>query len=95
MGNVLETRRSDAKSRFERLQKRLTAAEDIAAEKACVYATGSYGRGEASEYSDLALFIVGRRSSSQPDLSHLDQICLKANACYLPAERVGPSARRG
>ena len=55
MGNVLETRRSDAKSRFERLQKRLTAAEDIAAEKACVYATGSYGRGEASEYSDLAL----------------------------------------
>src|SRR5258708_26171175 len=60
MGEVLEARRSETTSRFEQLQKRLKDAEELAAGKACVYATGSFGRGEASKHSDLDLFIVGR-----------------------------------
>lgn len=78
MGEVLESRRSEAKSRFGKLQNSLGAAQTIAGDKACVYATGSYGREEASAYSDLDLFIVGLGSIDKRKLSNLDEICLKA-----------------
>lgn len=51
-----------------------------------MYATGSYGREEANEHSDLDLFIVGLTSeeknpwnSHRSRLSHLDEICIKAD----------------
>ncbi len=77
MGKVLETRRSKTNARFEELQKELTPASGIAAKRACVYATGSFGRGEASKYSDLDLFIVGLGKSKRR-LSRLDEIRLEA-----------------
>ncbi|MGA7761235.1 MAG: nucleotidyltransferase domain-containing protein [Candidatus Binataceae bacterium] len=79
MGEVLETRRSETTSRFERLQKQLSAADKLAADKACVYATGSFGRGEASKYSDLDLFIVGRGDKNRRELSNLEEIRIKAD----------------
>jgi predicted nucleotidyltransferase len=79
MGEVLETRRSETTSRFEQLQKRLSAADKLAADKACVYATGSFGRGEASKYSDLDLFIVGRADKNRRELSNLEEIRIKAD----------------
>jgi predicted nucleotidyltransferase len=78
MGDILEARREETKTRFEQLQKRLSVAEALSRDKACVYATGSFGRGEASKYSDLDLFIVSRGSLDKPELSNLDEICLKA-----------------
>ena len=78
MGKVLETRRSETKERFEQLQKELLSADQLIAEKACVYATGSFGRGEASSYSDLDLFIVGLGEPASRELAPLDEICLKA-----------------
>jgi hypothetical protein len=78
MGDILEARRDETKTRFEQLQERLAVAEELSRDKACVYATGSFGRGEASKYSDLDLFIVGRGSIDHPELSNLDEICLKA-----------------
>jgi len=59
--------------------------------RACVYATGSFGRLEASNNSDLDLFIVGlnkpldgeavgqRRRGVESRLSNLDAICIKAD----------------
>ncbi len=79
MGKVLEDRRSETKSRFEQLQKELRGAEKLAAKKACVYATGSFGRDEASKYSDLDLFIVGRGEKNRRELSRLEEICVKAD----------------
>ena len=58
--NFLQTRRETANSRLEQLKEELDKADKLAQYKACVYLTGSYGRGEASHYSDLDLFIVGR-----------------------------------
>jgi nucleotidyltransferase-like protein len=78
MGDILEARRDETETRFEQLQERLITAEALARDKACVYATGSFGRGEASKYSDLDLFIVSRGSLDKPALSNLDEICLKA-----------------
>jgi hypothetical protein len=54
--------------------------------KACVYATGSFGRCEASGHSDLDVFIAGRNDGKAgPDgkegslLTRLDEICIKAD----------------
>jgi len=59
MGELLENRRSETKKRFTELRERLKEAEELIKGKACVYVTGSFGRGEASQFSDLDLFIVG------------------------------------
>jgi UTP:GlnB (protein PII) uridylyltransferase len=56
----LERRRSATEKRITALRTRLIDAGARAGDKACVYATGSLGRGEASTHSDLDLFIVGR-----------------------------------
>jgi hypothetical protein len=71
----------------DQLKNLLIEAEKIAGGNACVYATGSFGRVEASNHSDLDLFIVGK-SENKPDfegrpishrmLSGLSEICLKA-----------------
>lgn len=69
------------------LGSRLPEAKALLGEDACVYATGSYGRLEASEYSDLDLFIVGLSKSADPQdgdflesrLTRLNEICVKAD----------------
>jgi predicted nucleotidyltransferase len=47
-----------------------------------VYATGSFAREEASEHSDLDLFIAGKvvedNSKKRSALSRLDEICVTA-----------------
>ncbi len=79
-------RRSQTQERLRVLQDKLRSAEEISADKACVYATGSFGRGEASKHSNLDLFIVGKRNGKPgPDgkegslLKRLDEILLKAD----------------
>lgn len=57
----------------------MTDAENLCADKACVYATGSFARGEASQYSDLDVFIVGEGTDEKPALDPLDQILVKAD----------------
>ena len=82
----LSDRRSKTVERINELRTRLTAAEAIASGKACVYVTGSFGRCEASTYSDLDLFILGKGESKsdrdgkhRSQLRNLDEICLKAD----------------
>jgi predicted nucleotidyltransferase len=82
-------RRETSRSRLVEVQRELTESEALATGKACVYATGSFARGEASRFSDLDLFIVGKSESPQakagqtpppPErlLKRLDEICIKA-----------------
>ncbi|MCC6521771.1 MAG: nucleotidyltransferase domain-containing protein [Polyangiaceae bacterium] len=80
----LEQRRRSSRERLEELVAKLSESQRLTDQKACIYATGSYARGEASEHSDLDLFIVGRSTAptdgSKPRraLSKLDEICVKA-----------------
>jgi len=76
---MIETRRAYAADRFLALQERLKDAEAICNGKACVYATGSFARGEAHQWSDLDLFIVGQGSDEKRDLSRLDEIQVEAD----------------
>lgn len=79
MGDLLERRRRETGTRLELLRKELQDAAKLATGRACVYATGSFARGEANAHSDLDLFIVGRGSVKERQLRKLDEICLKAD----------------
>ncbi len=80
---LLDRRRQETKERFAKLRQGLLEAEQLCAGKACVYATGSFGRGEASQHSDLDLFIVGQTKDSKRLLGRLDEIRLKADLIEL------------
>lgn len=83
MGAVLDQRRLKSAERISDLQARLTDAARLATGKACIYATGSFARGEASDYSDLDLFIVGKtrtvKGQTVRALKRLDETCIKAD----------------
>ncbi len=72
-------RRLETRKRIEKLRGELTRAAHLCGDTACVYMTGSFGRGEASTYSDLDLFIVGQGTREAPALSRLNQILVKAD----------------
>ena len=85
MGELAD-RRGKTETRIHLIRGDLKTAEARAAGKACVYATGSFGRCEASVHSDLDLFIVGKRDGKPgPDgkegslLKRLDEILIKAD----------------
>jgi UTP:GlnB (protein PII) uridylyltransferase len=56
--SYLASTRQASEERFTKLKSDLEEAESLIAGKACVYATGSFGRFEAGPTSDLDLFIV-------------------------------------
>lgn len=76
--DFLQNRRKNANSRLEELTNELGSARKLADGKACVYLIGSYGRGEASNQSDIDLFIVGGGTKKERDLKNLDEILIKA-----------------
>lgn len=79
MGDVLNQRRESTNRLLEELRSRLEDAAERASGKACVYATGSFARAEAGQFSDLDLFIVGGGPKEQRLLKRLDEICIKAD----------------
>jgi len=78
---ALESRRRYSQSRLESLRAELDecGTERRVDGRACVYLTGSFGRGEASPYSDVDLFLVGLGAGDERKLSRLDEICVKAD----------------
>lgn len=79
MGDLIEGRRARTDERIRELKAELQEAEKLAAGKACVYMTGSFGRGEASGYSDLDIFIAGKDRDTKPLLKGLDETLVKAS----------------
>jgi UTP:GlnB (protein PII) uridylyltransferase len=94
----LADRRNQTEARIQEIRGQLKTAQDRAAGKACVYATGSFGRSEASPHSDLDLFIVGKRNGQPgPDgkegslLKRLDEILIKADLIQVTRKLGSPS----
>lgn len=77
----LKERRKFTNQRIADVKERLRGTEKLTDGKACVYATGSYGRGEASSHSDLDVFIAAKAQVDKPvsQLNRLDEICVKAD----------------
>lgn len=94
VGEVLSHRRELTEKRIEELQLKLGSTRSLCADHACVYATGSFGRIEASSHSDLDLFILSsemekgspEKPRKEPSLSNLKQICVKANLIHATEE---------
>ncbi len=87
-GDYVRRRRTETNARLDQLRSKLTAAEEQARGKACVYVTGSFGRTEAGRHSDLDLFIAGRTTDAPGSdtgrqkrraLPRLEEICIKAD----------------
>lgn len=84
--DIISSRRENTKSRIKDLREKLLESEKLLSGKACVYATGSFGRLEAYGSSDLDLFIVGLTDGAGPadsgdnksELSNLDATLVKA-----------------
>jgi predicted nucleotidyltransferase len=74
----LDVRREESANRLQMLRNRLLQSETLCVGKACVYVTGSFGRGEASKHSDLDIFMVGQGMGGKRALSRLDEILVKA-----------------
>lgn len=84
---TLLKRRALTEQRLRDLGDALGKAEapSIVDKCACVYATGSVGRGEMSETSDLDIFIIRDRSLERP-LTNLNEIRLKARLIEVARE---------
>jgi len=69
----LRRRRAESEKRTARLKTRIARlGADYDLSKVCIYATGSYGRGESSRSSDIDLFLLDVAPSAKR-LGHLDQ----------------------
>lgn len=81
----IRSRRGQVKERIAALQSSLNDSARKISGKACVYATGSFGRLEAGPESDLDLFIVGidagdrEKKIYKSALSNLDATLVKAD----------------
>lgn len=77
---ILNLRRTRTEQRIQELKIELQNSNKIVCDVACVYMTGSFGRLEASEHSDLDLFIASKGDKEgTPLLSKLDEVLLKAD----------------
>lgn len=73
-------RRELAQNRLRELKSELSGADRDLSRKACIYTIGSYGREEASEFSDLDVFIVDESENPKTrSLSNLDLTCALAD----------------
>lgn len=82
----IEKRKAITDEHIVKLKEHLSLSAGLVAKKACVYATGSYGRGEANDGSDLDLFIVSKTvivdektKREKILLSNLDKIRVQAD----------------
>jgi predicted nucleotidyltransferase len=71
---ILAERRRTTAARLDRLRDHLTRenTEALLGNAACIYATGSVGRGETSEHSDLDVFIVASTGDTAPAGAPID-----------------------
>lgn len=90
---AIDKRREYTIAKTAELQALLTDSQALIGSVASVCITGSFGRLEASQYSDLDLFIIGRNRKPdsaidtntdilESELTHLDEICVKADLIH-------------
>lgn len=89
----IKSRRKFTLLRMGELKAKLIDSESTFGGSVCVYATGSYGRGEAGKDSDLDLFIAAKTIQVDRDglaaarnLTRLSEIVLKAKLIHSTQE---------
>ena len=78
--SLLAKRRNYSKNQLTALQSRLTSFEVVnELQDLCIYVTGSYGRLEASEHSDIDLFFIHKGTSYDNAISKIKKTLLDAD----------------
>lgn len=85
MENVpLEDRRKFSSNKLETLKGKLQEIEELKKHEGfCVYVTGSFGRREATKYSDLDLFFLSNGSADKNGISRLSKTLIDADLIRL------------
>ncbi len=76
---ILYSRKQQSTLRIEKLCSAVSKAKEIKADpNLCIYATGSFGRLEASKYSDLDLFFIHLGSEDKNKVSKVNKTLVDA-----------------
>ena len=93
---ILHQRKSNAEDRVNSIRDALSDSQDVPdAPNLCVYITGSYGRLEASQYSDLDLFFIHLGSEKDDSISNVDKTLIDANVIKICRKLEFPEFTKG
>ena len=83
--NLIEERKSWSEGKIGNFRQSVRCLPEVTKhDDLCIYVTGSFGRLEASEYSDLDLFFIKKNGQDRTHMSHIDKVLMDAaliNAC--------------
>ena len=78
--SLIEERKKWSASRIDDFSKGVSALPEVTKHAdLCIYVTGSFGRLEASEHSDLDLFFIKRKSQGISEMSRIDKTMMDAS----------------
>jgi hypothetical protein len=82
MNQVLQARRDFCEPKLALLRDKVKTLQPLATASIpshlCIYVTGSFGRLDASQFSDLDVFLVSTGSAAAPSLSKIDTTLVEA-----------------
>jgi predicted nucleotidyltransferase len=77
--DIIEERKANCLSKIHEIKDRIGTLEAISNfSSLSIYVTGSYGRLEASEYSDLDIFFIHKGSENEQRVSNIEKTLLDA-----------------
>jgi nucleotidyltransferase-like protein len=86
-GDILAERKEQSQARIAQLQQYITEIPVLQKlEGLCIYATGSYGRLEASEHSDIDLFFIHRGEKEKDAIPQIKKTLLDARLIELTGD---------
>ena len=77
---LIDQRKEWSKRRLESFKEEVSEICEVTRHAdLCIYVTGSFGRLEASEYSDLDLFFIERSDSDLSQMTRIDKTLMDAS----------------
>src|SRR5690606_19508850 len=94
--DVIAERKKYSDERLAALKQEVHEKAELRnAEELCIYVTGSFGRGEASEFSDLDLFFVHSGAAAKHPVTKIDKAILDASLIKIAEAMKFPPFSKG
>ena len=90
-GQLIQNRKAWSSDRISEFTQAVSALPEITKHTdLCIYVTGSFGRLEASEHSDLDLFFIKGDAQDHQPMSYIDKTLMDASLIYKCREMAFP-----